>query len=137
MTMDDLINKFLELLRFVPYIREEKVKIQRFLSFLQRSYKDRIEFDKPKTLSEVFRKAQMCYDRYKQRSKIPKARKDKKQDRMNQWKKGFQPTPFQNMPNNSQRKDFHSNNQNTQGGGIPVNLVIFAWVVYKVINTNF
>jgi hypothetical protein len=137
MTMDDLIKKFLELLRFVPYIKEDKVKIQRFLSCLPRSYKDRIEFNNPKTLSEVFRKAQMCYDRYKQRSKIPKARKDKKQDRMNQWKKGFQLTPFQNMPNNSQRKDFHSNNQNTQGGGIPVNLVIFAWVVYKVINTNF
>jgi hypothetical protein len=28
MTMDDLINKFMELLRFVPYIREDKVKIQ-------------------------------------------------------------------------------------------------------------
>jgi hypothetical protein len=34
MTMDDLINKFLELLRFVPYILEEKVKIQQFLSCL-------------------------------------------------------------------------------------------------------
>jgi hypothetical protein len=66
MTMDDLINKFLELLRFVPYIREDKVKIQRFLSCLPQSYKDRIEFDNPKTLSEVFRKARMCYDQYKQ-----------------------------------------------------------------------
>jgi hypothetical protein len=28
MTMEDLINKFLELLRFVPYIWEDKVKIQ-------------------------------------------------------------------------------------------------------------
>ena len=27
MTMDDLINKFLELLRFVPYIKEDKVMI--------------------------------------------------------------------------------------------------------------
>jgi hypothetical protein len=35
MTMEDLINKFLELLRFVPYIREDKVKIQCFLSYLQ------------------------------------------------------------------------------------------------------
>jgi hypothetical protein len=34
MTMDDLINKFLELFRFVPYIKEDKVKIQRFLSCL-------------------------------------------------------------------------------------------------------
>jgi len=34
MTMEDLINKFLDLLRFVPYIKEEKVKVQRFLSCL-------------------------------------------------------------------------------------------------------
>jgi len=34
MIMEDLINKFLELLRFVPYIREDKVKIKRFLSCL-------------------------------------------------------------------------------------------------------
>jgi hypothetical protein len=57
MAMGDLINKFLELLRFVPYIREDKVKIQRFLSCLPQSYRERIEFDNPKSLSEVFRKA--------------------------------------------------------------------------------
>ena len=28
MTMEDLINKFLELLRFISYIHEDKVKIQ-------------------------------------------------------------------------------------------------------------
>ena len=94
MTMDDLINKFLELLRFVPYIREDKVKIQRFLSYLPRSYKDRIEFDNPKTLRIFFRKAWMRYDQYKQRSEIPKAWKDKKWDRMNQRKKGFHPASF-------------------------------------------
>jgi hypothetical protein len=55
--MDDLINKFMELLRLVPYIREDKVKIQQFLSCLPQSYKDIIKFDNPKTLSEVFRKA--------------------------------------------------------------------------------
>ena len=34
MTMEDLINKFLYMLRFLPYIKEEKVKVQRFLSCL-------------------------------------------------------------------------------------------------------
>ena len=34
MTMEDLINKFLDLLRFVAYIKEEKVKVKRFLSCL-------------------------------------------------------------------------------------------------------
>jgi hypothetical protein len=80
MTMEDLINKFLELLRFVPYIWEDKVKIQRFLSCLPQAYWDRIEFDNPKSLSEVFRKEQMCYDQYKQWVEFPKTWKDKKQD---------------------------------------------------------
>ena len=68
MTMEDLINKFLDLLRFVPYIKEEKVKVQRFLSCLPQVYKDRIEFDNPKSLDEVLRKARLCYEQYKQRS---------------------------------------------------------------------
>ena len=66
MTMDDLINKFLELLRFVPYIWEDKVKIQWFLSCLPQFYKDRIKFNNPKSLIQVFGKARMCYDQYKQ-----------------------------------------------------------------------
>jgi hypothetical protein len=45
--MDDLINKFLVLFRFVPYKKKNKVKIQRFLILLPQSYKDRIEFDNP------------------------------------------------------------------------------------------
>ena len=66
MAMEDLINKFLELLRFIPYIREDKVKIQQFLSFLPQYYKDMIKFDNPNSLSEVFKKARMCYDKNKQ-----------------------------------------------------------------------
>jgi hypothetical protein len=41
---------------------------------------------------------------------------------MNQRKKGYQPTLFQNEEKGFPRKYFHSNNQNTQGGGKPVNL---------------
>ena len=56
-TMDEYANKFLELLRYVRYIRDEKVKIQRFLSGLPQAYKDRIEFYEPITLKKVIRKA--------------------------------------------------------------------------------
>jgi hypothetical protein len=38
MTMEELINKFMELLRFVPYIREDKVKIQQFSDGIQEMY---------------------------------------------------------------------------------------------------
>ena len=62
MTMEDLINKFLYLLRFVPYIKEEKVKVQTFLSFFPRAYKDWIEFENPKNLDEVLRKERLCFE---------------------------------------------------------------------------
>ena len=77
MTREDLINKFLELLRFVPYIKEEKVKIHRFLSCLSRSYKNWIEFDDLRTLNELLRKERLCFEQFKQREEISKARENK------------------------------------------------------------
>ena len=64
-TMDEYENKFLELLRYVWYIRDEKVKIERFLSGLPQAYKDRIEFYEPRTLKEAIRKAKYCYEQTK------------------------------------------------------------------------
>ena len=62
MTMDTFINKFLDLLHYVPYIKEEKVKIQQFLGFLSPSFEGRIEFDMPKTLDSSLHKARLCYE---------------------------------------------------------------------------
>ena len=63
--MEEYANKFLELLRYVWYIRDEKVKVQRFLSGLPQSYKDRIEFYEPRTFEEAIRKATYCYEQSK------------------------------------------------------------------------
>jgi hypothetical protein len=63
--MKDFCSKFLSLLRYVPYIVEEKQKIQRFLSCLPASYKDSIEFDNLKTLEEAMCKAKLCFEQYK------------------------------------------------------------------------
>jgi len=40
--MKELCSKFLSLLRYVPYIIEEKPKVQRFLSCLPAAFKDKI-----------------------------------------------------------------------------------------------
>jgi hypothetical protein len=50
LTIDEYINKFIELMRYVPYIKDEKVKMQRFISGLPQSYQDKIEFDETNTL---------------------------------------------------------------------------------------
>ena len=63
--MEEYANKFLELLRYVMYIRDDKVKIQHFLSGLRQSYKDRIDFDETWTLEEAIRKAKYYYNQNK------------------------------------------------------------------------
>jgi hypothetical protein len=50
MAMDEYDKQILELLRYVNFIRDEKVKIQRFLSGLPSFYKDKIHFHEPKSL---------------------------------------------------------------------------------------
>lgn len=51
--MEEYVNKFLELLWYVDYIKEESVKIQSFLSGMLQNYRDKIEFVNPQTLDEV------------------------------------------------------------------------------------
>eukprot|EP00253_Pinus_taeda_P004787 PITA_04787 len=62
MTYDEYTNKFLELLRYVSYLKEEKAKIQRFTSGLPIEFKDMIEFDEPRSLEEAIRKLKHCYE---------------------------------------------------------------------------
>ena len=72
MTMKEICSKFLSLLRYVPYIIDEKPNIQRFLSCLPFIFKEHIEYDNPKTLEEVMRKDNFCYDQKKnKRESIP------------------------------------------------------------------
>ena len=94
LTMEEYESKFLELLRYVRYIRDDKVKIQCFLSGLPQEYKYVIEFDEPRTLEEVIRKAKYCYDQNKSKLDIHKAWKDKNNENSGQGKKRFKPSHF-------------------------------------------
>ena len=94
--MDEYANKFLELLRYVRYIRDEKLKVQHFLSGLPQSYKDRIEFYEPRTLEEAISKAKYCNEERKGKHDYHKAWKDKRNEKFDQRKKGFKPSSFRN-----------------------------------------
>eukprot|EP00253_Pinus_taeda_P013469 PITA_13469 len=65
--MDEFFTRFTSLLRYVPYIREEKAKVQQFVSSLPPYMRERIEFDNPKSMDEVIRKARICYQQGKQK----------------------------------------------------------------------
>ena len=62
MTMDAFINIFLDMLHYVPYIKDEKLKIQQFLGCLPHNFQERIEFDMPKTLDITIEKARLFYE---------------------------------------------------------------------------
>jgi hypothetical protein len=50
MTIDEYERRFLELLKFVSFIKDETVNIQRYLSGLPSIISDKIQYDDPKTL---------------------------------------------------------------------------------------
>ena len=59
--MDSYEKRFLELLTYANYIKYENVKIQIFLSGLPTFYRDKIQYDMPKTLKEVIEKEKHLY----------------------------------------------------------------------------
>jgi hypothetical protein len=67
MTMGEYENNFLGFIKYVGFIKEEKVKIQRFLSGLPSFYKDKIQYDEPKTLIETITKDKYMYEQSKGR----------------------------------------------------------------------
>ena len=62
MTMDEYEKKFLELLMYMYFIRDKKVKVHRFLSGLPSFYKDKIQFDEVINLEEAIKKAKYLYE---------------------------------------------------------------------------
>ena len=68
--MDEYVKKFLDLMRYVTCINEEKVKIHRFLSGFPSFYKDRIQYDEPKTLEVAIKKAKHMYEQSKGKTNL-------------------------------------------------------------------
>jgi hypothetical protein len=77
MTIKEYEKRFFELLKYVDFIKDEKVKIQRFLSGLPSFYSDKIQYDNPKILEETIRRARHIYEQRKGRLVFQKSWNDK------------------------------------------------------------
>jgi hypothetical protein len=62
MTIDEYKRSFLELLKYVPFIKDEDVKIQRYLSGLPPAIGDKIQYDDPKTMEETIIRDKCLYE---------------------------------------------------------------------------
>jgi len=85
--MDTYDKIFLELLRYVPYLKDEKERIQHFLSRFPLCYQDKIKFDEPETLEDTIKKDKCCYDQSKH--KWEDSRDWRRRDQIGFHKNGF------------------------------------------------
>jgi hypothetical protein len=65
MTIDEYKQTFLELLKYVPFIKDETVNIQRYLSGFPPSIGDEIQYYDPKTMEEKIRREKCLYEQQK------------------------------------------------------------------------
>jgi hypothetical protein len=78
MTIDEYERRFLELLKYVPFIKDETVKIQRYLSGLPPSIGDKIQYDDPKTMEETIRREKCLCEQQREKPTFRKAWDDQK-----------------------------------------------------------
>jgi hypothetical protein len=64
-SMNKYEKRFFKLLKYVEFIKDEKVKIQRFFNGLPSFYSDKIQYDNPKTLEETIKRERYLYEKSK------------------------------------------------------------------------
>ena len=82
MTIDEYEQIFLEFLKYVPFIKDKIVKIQRYMSVLPPSISDKIQYDDPKTMEETIRREKCLYEHKREKHTFRKAWEDKKKFQM-------------------------------------------------------
>jgi len=65
MTDEEYTNKFLKLLMYVLDLKGEKAKVQQFSNSLALTFRDRIQYDEPRSLEEFIGKFNPCYEHSK------------------------------------------------------------------------
>jgi hypothetical protein len=125
MTMEEYEKNLLGLLKYVGFIKDEKVKIQSFLSGIPSFYEEKIKYDEPRTLTETIRKDKYLYEKGKGRESLQKYWKDKKKDKSDQIKKGFKPpfninSPNKNQPDQYAKDELKREDSLGKGGRMPI-----------------
>ena len=98
----------------MPYLVDEKPKVQRILICLAYHIKDRIEYDNPKTLEEAMRKSNFCYEHNRKKESMANWKAKKNNNNYDQKQKEF--VPNRNSKNNKVKnflnKNFQGNKNN-------------------------
>ena len=108
LTMDAFINIFLDMLHYVPYIKDEKVKIQHFLGCLPANFRERIEFDMPKMQDTTLHNARLCYENVRMRQENINRNRDRSRTFSENQKPSSNPHPYRKQNNSfPPNRNFH------------------------------
>jgi hypothetical protein len=77
-TINEYERKFLELLKYVSFIKDESVNIHRYLSGLPPPIGDKIQYDDPKTMEEMIIKEKCLFEQQREKPTFWKAWDDQK-----------------------------------------------------------
>ena len=78
MTIYEYERRFLEMLKYVPFIKDETIKILRYLSGVPCFISDKIQYDDPKTMEETIRKEKCLYHQHKGKPTFQRSWEDKR-----------------------------------------------------------
>jgi hypothetical protein len=98
LTIDECERRFLELPKYVSFIKDETINIQRYLSGLPSFIGDKIQYDDPNNLEETIRRAKCLYDHHKRKPTFQRNWEDKKKFKREQRHTGNKPPFFKNNP---------------------------------------
>ena len=87
------------MLHHVPYIKDEKLKIQHFLGCLPPNFWERIEFDMPKNMDTILHKARILYEHMQLRKENINRSRDRSRTFSDNHKLGFNPPPYRKENN--------------------------------------
>jgi hypothetical protein len=115
----------LEILKYVLFIKDEVVKIQRYLIRLPPSIGDRIQYDDPKTMEETRRREKCLYEHQRERPTFWKAWDDQKKFKKEQRQKGNKPPLFIKSPQG--QPSFREARKDEVGEKIPILPPMECW----------
>jgi hypothetical protein len=125
MSIDEYERIFLELLKCVPFIKDETINIQRCLSGFPSYIGDKIHYDDPKTMEETIRRKKCFYEQQRENPNFQKSWEDKKRFKIDQRNKGTKPPFFRNSPQG--QPSFREPRKAEIGGQMPRHSPMESW----------
>jgi hypothetical protein len=103
MTMDEYEKRFFKLMKCVDFVKDEKFKIQRFMSGLTSFYYENIQYDNPMTLEEAIRRENHLYEQNIGSPVFQKSWNGKMKGKRDKRKKSFKPPFFKKSSQTNQQ----------------------------------